>query len=71
MVIPILGAIVLLWMFVTYRARMRVRNCRWRQNHSRDTPAGRYFICMNCGAETFEESNLPPPHCLRPERGET
>lgn len=56
---------VFVWMFLTYKARVRTRNCRWREDHSRDTPEGRYFICMTCGAETFSPDNLPPRVCLK------
>lgn len=64
----ILLLIVLIWMFVTFRARQRVRDCRWRENHAKDTPDGRYFVCMNCGAETFSPDNMPPRICLRDAR---
>lgn len=67
MIIPILAVIVLAWMFLTYKARVRTRNCRWRENRSKDTPEGRYFTCVTCGAETFRHDNLPPPVCLKPE----
>lgn len=60
----ILLAVVLVWMALTFKARQRTRNCRWREDHTRDTPEGRYFICMTCGIETFSESNLPPQVCL-------
>ncbi len=66
MIIPILAVIVFLWLFLTYRARQRTRFCRWRENRAKDTPEGRYFVCMNCGAETFREDGMPPPICLRP-----
>lgn len=65
-VLLILLLIVLVWMFVTYKARARVRNCRWRENRAKDTPDGRFFVCMNCGAETFSQDNMPPRQCLRP-----
>jgi hypothetical protein len=68
MILPLLGLVVLLWMFLTYKARMRTRNCRWREDHSRDTPEGRYFICMTCGVETFRPDYLPPPVCLGAEK---
>lgn len=58
---------VILWMFVTYKARHRTRHCRWREDRSRDTTEGRYFICMSCGSDTFSPDNLPPRHCLKPE----
>jgi hypothetical protein len=61
----ILALIVFAWLFLTWKARARVRDCRWRENHARDTPDGRYFICMTCGAETFRQNNMPPPECLR------
>lgn len=59
--------IVLVWLMLTWKARARTRDCRWREDRSRDTPDGRYFICVTCGAETFCEDNLPPAICLRPE----
>lgn len=68
-VLLILLAIVLIWMFLTFKARQRTRNCRWREDHNRDTPEGRYFICVTCGAETFSETNLPPQICLAPGAG--
>lgn len=64
----ILLVIVLVWMFLTFKARTRVRNCRWRENRAKDTPDGRYFVCMNCGKETFSPDNMPPRLCLQPER---
>ncbi|PWR01363.1 hypothetical protein DKT77_17525 [Meridianimarinicoccus roseus] len=67
MILPILGLLVLLWMFLTYKARMRTRNCRWREDRSRDTAEGRYFVCMSCGVQTFRPDNLPPPVCLKPQ----
>ncbi|OSP56191.1 hypothetical protein BV911_03920 [Pseudoruegeria sp. SK021] len=57
--------VVLIWMFLTFKARQRTRDCRWRENHSKDTPEGRYFICMNCGAEQFAADGMPPPICYR------
>lgn len=65
--ILILALIVLVWLFLTFKARQRVRDCRWRENHEKDTPDGRYFVCMNCGVETFCPDNLPPVVCLKPE----
>jgi hypothetical protein len=56
---------VLVWMFLTYKARNRTHFCRWRENRSRDTPNGRYFVCVTCGIETFSENNLPPQICLK------
>lgn len=64
----VLALIVLVWLFLTFKARQRVRHCRWREDRGKDTPDGRYFICMNCGAETFSPDNLPPPVCLKPVR---
>ena len=64
----ILATGVFVWMLVTYRTRQRTRNCRWREDRSRDTPEGRYFVCMSCGAETFSADNMPPRLCLRPDR---
>ncbi|WP_424990806.1 hypothetical protein [Fluviibacterium sp. S390] len=64
----VVAVIVLVWMILTYKARQRLKDCRWRENHAKDTPEGRYFICMNCGAETFAANNLPPPVCLRKAR---
>ncbi|WP_108257792.1 hypothetical protein [Mangrovicoccus ximenensis] len=57
---------VLVWMAVTFRARKAVKNCRWRENRGKDSGAGRYFICMNCGAETHTRDGKPPAACLRP-----
>ncbi|MEM1363678.1 MAG: hypothetical protein AAGF94_18580 [Pseudomonadota bacterium] len=65
----ILFIILLVWLAVTFRARQSVRDCRWRENHEKDSPEGRYFICMNCGAQTFSEDYKPPPVCLRPSEG--
>ena len=65
----ILAVIIVVWLLLTFKARQRVRHCRWRQNHARDTPDGRYFICMNCGAEQFQQDNLPPTICLRDPQG--
>lgn len=59
---------VFVWMLVTYRARQRTKDCRWRENRSRDTPEGRYFICVACGAETVSPDNRLPRICLKPER---
>ncbi|MCA8883729.1 MAG: hypothetical protein KDA50_08290 [Rhodobacteraceae bacterium] len=61
----VLLLVVFLWMVLTYRARQRVRDCRWRENRGLDTPEGRYFVCMNCGAETFSADNMPPRLCLK------
>lgn len=66
MVLPILAVIVFLWLALTYAARQRTRFCRWRENRARDTPEGRYFVCMTCGAETFRADGMPPPVCLKP-----
>lgn len=68
MILPILAILVFVWMLLTYRARHRIRNCRWRADRSRDTPEGRYFICMSCGVDTFCADNLPPRVCLKPDR---
>jgi len=62
--------VVLVWMYLTHKARMRTRNCRWREDRGRDTPEGRHFVCMTCGAETFREDALPPPVCLAPGAGD-
>lgn len=69
-VMVILGAGVFTWMLLTYRARQRTKSCRWREDRSRDTPEGRYFICVSCGAETFSPDNMPPRICLNPERSD-
>ncbi|MGS4945033.1 hypothetical protein ACVDG3_06100 [Meridianimarinicoccus sp. RP-17] len=61
---------VFVWMLLTYRARQRTKNCRWREDRSRDTPEGRYFTCVSCGAETFSPDNMPPRVCLKPEGSE-
>lgn len=55
----------LIWMLVTFKARMRVRDCRWREDRSRDTDAGRYFVCLACGAQTHMPDGAPPANCLR------
>lgn len=60
----ILLAIVIAWMFLTFKARQRTRNCRWREDRNKDTPEGRYFICTHCGADTFCEGGQPPQICL-------
>lgn len=57
---------VLIWMAVTYRARQKVKNCRWRENRRLDDTRGRYFLCVHCGAETHCADLKPPRHCLRP-----
>lgn len=62
----ILLVVVLVWLFVTYRSRQRTHFCRWRENRAKDGPAGRYYICMACGAETFVKGERPPDTCLRP-----
>lgn len=67
MIVPVLAVIVLLWLFLTYKARQRVRRCRWRQNRRFDTEAGRYFVCASCGAETRRADGRTPPVCLKPE----
>lgn len=59
---------VLIWMAVTYRSRMAVRDCRWRENRSKDGPKGSYFHCIHCGAETWTTDGKQPKHCLRSER---
>lgn len=63
----ILFLILIVWLAITFRARQRVRDCRWRENHEKDSPDGRYFICMTCGAQTFSEDYKPPLNCLRPQ----
>lgn len=65
----ILLVVVLVWMFLTFKARQRTRNCRWREDRTRDTPEGRYFLCVSCGAEHFSPTNLPPAVCLDPKTG--
>ncbi|WP_138467367.1 hypothetical protein [Poseidonocella sp. HB161398] len=61
---------VLVWMAVTFRARKAVKDCRWRENRAKDSAEGRYFICMNCGAETRTGDAKPPRSCLRPRGGD-
>ena len=58
---------VLVWMAVTFRSRMAVRDCRWRENRSKDGPEGRYFVCTNCGQETWVRTGKAPSVCLMPE----
>lgn len=58
---------VLVWMAVTFRARMQVRDCRWRENRTKDTAQGKYFLCTNCGTETWTEDRKPPRLCQKPE----
>ena len=70
MILPLLAVLVFAWMLLTYRARQRIRHCRWREDRSRDTPEGRYFVCMSCGAETFCPDNMPPRVCLKLDRGQ-
>lgn len=65
---PIVILILLLtlfWMFVTFRARMRTRNCVWRENRSKDSARGRYYLCVYCGAVRYETRG-PPKVCHRP-----
>ncbi len=57
---------VVIWMAVTFRARQAVKECRWRENRSRDSAEGRYFLCTNCGAETRTADGKPPRACLKP-----
>ncbi|MBE3636678.1 hypothetical protein [Mangrovicoccus algicola] len=57
---------VLAWMAVTFRSRRAVKDCRWRENRTLDSAEGRYFICMNCGAETRRRDGTAPEHCLMP-----
>lgn len=68
MIVPILAICVFIWMLLTYRARQRTKHCRWREDRSRDTPEGRYFVCVSCGAETLRPDNMPPRSCLKTER---
>lgn len=56
---------VLIWMAVTFRSRMQVRDCRWRENRAKDGPLGRYYLCVNCGAETFTRDGAAPVLCLK------
>ncbi|WP_172330521.1 hypothetical protein [Mangrovicoccus sp. HB161399] len=58
---------VVVWMAVTFRSRQAVKDCRWRENRSKDSEAGRYFICMNCGAETRTGDGKPPKICRKPQ----
>ena len=58
---------VFVWMAVTFRSRMQVRDCRWRENRTKDTGAGKYFLCTNCGTETWTADRKPPKVCVRPE----
>ncbi|MCA8879882.1 MAG: hypothetical protein KDA73_08000 [Rhodobacteraceae bacterium] len=63
----ILFIVVVVWLFVTYQSRKRMKFCRWRENRGKDGPQGHYYVCMNCGAETFQTGEKPPSICLRPE----
>lgn len=60
---------VVIWMAVTFRARMAVRECRWRENHTKDSAEGHYFLCVNCGQETWTGDGNPPTKCLMPDHG--
>ncbi|MFD0858645.1 hypothetical protein [Roseovarius aquimarinus] len=40
------------------------KNCRWREDHTRDADGQRYYHCMNCGAETWTGTGKPPKICL-------
>lgn len=63
MILVLIG--VLIGMYLSFGRRQRLRDCRWRENHSKNTPDGRYFICMNCGAETVEVAGKMPDVCLK------
>ncbi|MEM1129933.1 MAG: hypothetical protein AAGH83_05350 [Pseudomonadota bacterium] len=68
MPIVIIGfIIVFVLMYVIWKAQGDRRECRWRENHAKDTDAGRYFICMSCGAEAIRADKKEPAQCLRPE----
>lgn len=67
LVILLLIAVVI-WMAVTFRSRMAVRDCIWRANRSLDGPEGHYWMCVNCGAERYEPDG-PPRQCHRPDEG--
>lgn len=64
-IVLLLLLVVLVWMFVTFRARMAVRDCIWRENRSKDGPEGHYYLCVYCGAVRYEE-NGPPKACYKP-----
>jgi len=68
MILPLLAIFVFVWMLLTYRARQRTKHCRWREDRSRDTPGGRYFVCVACGAEARCPDARPPRICLKPDR---
>jgi len=40
------------------------RNCRWREDRTRDTGGQRYYHCISCGHEAFTNTGKPPKICL-------
>ena len=39
------------------------KNCRWREDHTRDEDGQRYYHCMACGHETFAQIGARPKIC--------
>lgn len=58
--IGLLIAFVLIIIF----SNAATRNCRWRQDRTRDEDGKRYYHCLNCGHETFTDTGKPPKICL-------
>ncbi|MDO5756128.1 MAG: hypothetical protein Q4P24_01240 [Rhodobacterales bacterium] len=60
----IVAGLVVAFVLVLIFADRKTRNCRWREDRTKDNAEGRAFICMACGARTHTASGKPPRRCM-------
>ncbi|MFX0544748.1 hypothetical protein ACEWPL_004300 [Roseovarius sp. S1116L3] len=60
----IVVGLVLAFVLIVIFSNARTRNCRWREDRTRDRDGQRYFRCLQCGHETYTETGKPPKICL-------
>ncbi|SEK55997.1 hypothetical protein [Roseovarius nanhaiticus] len=61
--------LVLAFVLILIFSNTRTRQCRWREDRTRDTDGERYYHCMNCGHEAWTDTGKPPGICLATARG--
>lgn len=59
----IVAGLLIAFVLVLIFANRRTRFCRWREDRTRDSDAGRAYLCMACGAVDHTTDGKPPRDC--------